>query len=371
MPGYIERVLQRFVHSHPARRQDSPHAWQKPAFGAKVQFAPEPDNSPVLDAKDHKKVQEVIGCLLFYARAIDNTMLPALGTIASLQAGATEDTMKRITHLLNYAASNPEGVVRFFGSEMCLWVDSDSSFLSEAKARSRFAGYHYLSDMPKDPNRCPEADDPPPMHNGAINVPCQIMREVLASAAEAELGGVFHNAKEACPIRICLEELGHPQPPTPIKTDNSTANGIANGTVKQKRSKAIDMRFYWVGDRVRQKQFYVYWQPGAGNKADYFTKHHPTAHHRNMRPRYLYDKNKPLHSRNYYECLDDEDPDSSLPDLQTGICEGVLKTGTPAAPLTPVSSVTLPVTSVTPITLTTDLPLLFQIPTSDSVRPHS
>ena len=45
-----------------------------------------------------------------------------------------------------------------------------------------------------------------------------------------------------------LEELGHPQPPTPIKTDNTTANGIINGTVKQQRSKAIDMRFYWLKD---------------------------------------------------------------------------------------------------------------------------
>jgi hypothetical protein len=78
--------------------------------------------------------------------------------------------------------------------------------------------------------------------------------------------------------------LANPQPPTAIKTDNSTAYGIANGTVKQKRSKAIDMRFYWIVDRVRQKQFYVYWAPGASNKADYFTKHHPTAHHRDMRP---------------------------------------------------------------------------------------
>jgi hypothetical protein len=119
--------------------------------------------------------------------------------------------------------------------------------------------------MPKDWDRPPEPDDPPPMHNGAINVPCQIRREVLSSAAEAELGGVFNNAKEACPIRICLEELGHPQPPTAIKTDNSTAyDGIANVTVKQKRSKAIDMmRFYWIVDRVRQKRFYVYWAPGC------------------------------------------------------------------------------------------------------------
>jgi hypothetical protein len=52
------------------------------------------------------------------------------------------------------------------------------------------------------------------------------MREVVSSAAEAELAALFHNGKEACPIRISLEELGHPQPPTPIQTDNSTAAGM-------------------------------------------------------------------------------------------------------------------------------------------------
>jgi hypothetical protein len=67
------------------------------------------------------------------------------------------------------------------------------------------------------------------------------MHEIVSSAAEAELGGLFHNGKDGCPIHTCLEELGHPQPPTPIKTDNTTANGIANDTIKQKRSKAMDM----------------------------------------------------------------------------------------------------------------------------------
>ena len=103
---------------------------------------------------------------------------------------------------------------------------------------------------------------PLPPNNGAINVFCQIMREVLSSAAEAELGALYHNGKEACPIRITLEELGHPQPPTPIHTDNSTASGIANDTVKQKRSKAIDMHFYWIRDRVRQGQFQIFWETG-------------------------------------------------------------------------------------------------------------
>jgi hypothetical protein len=55
-------------------------------------------------------------------------------------------------------------------------------------------------------------------------------------------GGFFDNGKDACPIQMCLEEFGHPQPPTPLKTDNTTAEGIANDTVKQKRSKAMDMR---------------------------------------------------------------------------------------------------------------------------------
>jgi hypothetical protein len=81
------------------------------------------------------------------------------------------------------------------------------------------------------------------------------MREVvLSSAAEAELDAAFHNGKTACPIRVALEELRHPQPPTPLITGNNTAVRITNDTVKQKRSKAMDMRFYWIRDRTRQGQ---------------------------------------------------------------------------------------------------------------------
>ena len=74
----------------------------------------------------------------------------------------------------------------------------------------------------------------------------------MASAAEAEVGALFVNGQDAIPLRNTLIELGHPQPPTPIQTDNSTAAGFANDTIKQKRSKAMDMRFYWIKDRVEQ-----------------------------------------------------------------------------------------------------------------------
>ena len=72
------------------------------------------------------------------------------------------------------------------------------------------------------------------------------MSNVMSSAAEAEIGATFLNSQETVPIRTTLAELGHPQPPTPIHVDNSTAAGFANNTIKQKRSQAIDMRFYGV-----------------------------------------------------------------------------------------------------------------------------
>jgi hypothetical protein len=68
-----------------------------------------------------------------------------------------------------------------------------------------------------------------------------------------------------------------------METDNTTATGYSNGTLKQKRTQAMDMRFYWIKDRVKQGQFNVYWGRGYENLADYFTKHHSPEHHKRVR----------------------------------------------------------------------------------------
>lgn len=119
----------------------------------------------------------------------------------------------------------------------------------------------------------------------------------MSSAAEAELGGLFRNGQEGYAIRNILAEMGHIQyGPPPIATNNSTAEGIANDTVKAKRSKAMDMQFYWICDRVKQGQFRVYWKPGRDNKADYITKHHLSSHHVQERPTYLQVASEGKHS---------------------------------------------------------------------------
>ena len=89
-------------------------------------------------------------------------------------------------------------------------------------------------------------------------------------------------------MRVMLEEIGHPQPePTPLKTDNSTALGFCNNTIKRRKSKAWDMRYNWLRDQEVQKQIRIYWDKGLRNLADYFTKHFPASYHKDIRSKYI------------------------------------------------------------------------------------
>jgi hypothetical protein len=243
------------------------------------------DLSPELPPTDKTKIQEIIGTLLYYGRAVDSTILVALGSLASTQAKSTQATADAVTQLLDYCTTHPDAVVRFHASKMQLNIHSDASYLSEINARSRAGGLFFLSD-PAPAARIDPDSHPPPI-NGAVHVHSSIMSVVLSSATEAETGALFHNAKDAAPLRIVLDEMGHPQQATPIQTDNACAAGIVNDTVKQRRSKAMDMRFYWVKDSVNQGQYIVHWRKGLDNLADYFTKHHSPTHHRRMRSQYL------------------------------------------------------------------------------------
>ncbi len=55
-------------------------------------------------------------------------------------------------------------------------------------------------------------NDPFPPNNSAILTNVTIIKVVMSSAAEAELGELFSNAKEAIYLRQILTEMGHQQP---------------------------------------------------------------------------------------------------------------------------------------------------------------
>ncbi len=126
-----------------------------------------------------------------------------------------------------------------------------------------------------------------PPNNGTILTNATIIKALMSSAAKAELGALFLNAKEAVYLWQILYEMGHPQPKTPMQTNNTTAEGVINNKIQTRRTKAMDMWFHWLRDRKAQGQFKIYWQPGGTNIADYFTKLHPPAHHVNVRAEFL------------------------------------------------------------------------------------
>jgi len=151
---------------------------------------------------------------------------------------------------------------------MVLATHSDASFLTEQGSRSRAGAHIFLSE-----------DDPIPRQNGPVLSISQIIKFVMASAAEAELAALYTTAREMIPLQNALEEMGWKQPPSPIQTDNSTATGFINDTIIQRRIKMIWMHLHWLRCREAQGQFCFYWDKGTANMADYHTKHHLPAYH--------------------------------------------------------------------------------------------
>ena len=208
---------------------DAPHKWRTPTYGRHTQLNIPTDTSPLLTPAASLLLQSTVGSLLFYSRAVDPSMLPALNEISTQQSNPTTNTQSKVTQLLNYVATHPNAVICFHKS----------------------------------------------------------VRTVVASAAEAEMHGIFHNAQTVLPIRFLLDQMGHIQPPTPLKTDNKIAEAFVKQEMRHKKSKSWDMRLWWLKDKLVQKHFKIFWDSGTQNWADYFTKHFAPKYHRILRQRYL------------------------------------------------------------------------------------
>ena len=141
------------------------------------------------------------GNFLYYTIAIDNTILPALSDVSSKQSKATTNTAKQVAKLLNYLASNPQVEIQYRASGMQLAIHSDASYLSVTQARSRSSRVHFLTEGPPEPEN---PEDFVLITNGILLVVCKIMRNIMASAAEAEYGTIFINAQIVVPIHSTL-----------------------------------------------------------------------------------------------------------------------------------------------------------------------
>jgi hypothetical protein len=206
---------------------------------------------PLLDNNAKRFIEQVCSKFLFLGRAVDSTLLCPISAIASQSSKPTEDTMQKTLQLLDYMATEEDAILSYHASDMVVAVHSNTSYLSEPKAQSQVGEHFFIS-----------SNTTVPPNNGATLNTAHIIKNVISLATEAEIAGLYIMVCEAVYIRIILEELEHVQPPTPLQTDNAMTDGVINGKVQPKQTKAMDMRFHWLCNQECQQQLHIYWQPG-------------------------------------------------------------------------------------------------------------
>eukprot|EP00804_Cyclotella_cryptica_P006782 CCRYP_019520-RA/>CCRYP_019520-RA protein AED:0.42 eAED:0.42 QI:0/0/0/1/0/0/4/0/407 len=233
-------------------------------YGAKQQFVDTADDSALLSNTDKTFIQEVIGVFLYYTRAVDCTMLPALGSLATQQSAPTQNTMSKVHQFLDYAMTHPDAMIAFRASNMILAVHSDASYLSETKARSRAGGHFFLSE-----------DNPSPCNNDAILNLAQIIKPVIQTRCTVHqcTWKQYHN--DTFSMNWDIHNLQLPYKlttPQPLEWSPTSSN--------QNAPKQWTCVF--IGSIV-EKIKTSFAPTGTTNLADYVTKHHPAIHHQAVR----------------------------------------------------------------------------------------
>jgi hypothetical protein len=115
-------------------------------------------------------------------------MLAALGSVATQQANPAETTANKVRLFLDYASTHPDAIVTYHASDMVLMGHNDALYLSKSKASSRAGGHFFMS-----------SNSTKPPNNGAILTISQIIKAIMSSGAEAEVGALYINCRDAVP----------------------------------------------------------------------------------------------------------------------------------------------------------------------------
>jgi hypothetical protein len=262
MPTYIERLLRK-VKPDGIKGSNTPAIYNPPNYANPGAQRATVDESAAASEDEKKLLQSVVGTLLYYSRAVDPSISPAVHALGSIQSKPSRNDMQKLDKLLQYVSKHRNMGIRFYASSMILQLMSDASYLCRPKAHSVVGSLAYLGSSYG--------------INGPISCHSKMISCVVASVAEAELAGGFQIAQAAVHFRRILHDLGYPQSPTLLRMDNTVAISIATESINAKRSKSMDMRFFWIIDRIKQGQFSVQHIPGEYNIADHFTKPLPRA----------------------------------------------------------------------------------------------
>jgi len=130
---YVSTALHKYRNTHLSPSNYAPHAWNKPVEGSHLQLFLDCDTSPCPSSQTHS-IQEIIGTFVYYAIAVDLSVLVTLHSIELFQSKPTEEIMREITDFINHAATHPDAKIRYYQSDMVPHIHSDASYRSAADA---------------------------------------------------------------------------------------------------------------------------------------------------------------------------------------------------------------------------------------------
>ncbi len=285
MPRYIKRNYTNTDISSQPDTQMPILAWTQKVC-SKAQAPLPPNDAPKLDKKGIKHIQQILSSILYYTRAADMTILMALSSIAIKKMKVTEknnEKMHTIAWLPCHQWKSKDKISHFENNfEYSFW--RILPLRDRSPRQSMLTFFHGL---------------------GAKRAQTNIVKRCVPSKLNNHeiCGGVCYWSQICCFVFIpqlpgenifwqSLDNLGHPQPKTPVHCNNETAAGIANKWLSI--SDWDQWKWYvWVGDKVAQDMYKLTWHSGIENLADYQSKHRVGFHHATIRPYYLHKENSP------------------------------------------------------------------------------
>ena len=140
----------------------------------------------------------------FYARVQDSTLLKTLSTLSTEQIKDIEYTKTKINQLFDYCVTHPNTKIQFYTSDIILHIHSDKLYLSEPNSCSAATEYFCLAYKPDTKKNI--------LNNGAIHTLVKIIKYIILSATECELGILFINIKNSLSLNNIRETQSFPAP---------------------------------------------------------------------------------------------------------------------------------------------------------------
>ncbi len=233
-------------HQTPKTKQNSPHPHVKPQYGAKAQYATNKDTYPPPHRQGGKICTRSSRHITLLCQSSEQHNPPSTQCNchqASKSNRENESNSKTTVRLLcNAGQSGTHLQSKQNDSCSTQWCRT----LQQKEIKEPSKGAFFLSN-----------DNEFPPNSGAILTVATIIKAVMSSAAEAELGALYLSIKEAACLWKIIAKMGHPQPHTPIQTNNLTVEGVINHKIQPKQTKVMDMHFHWLHDHEAQGRYRI------------------------------------------------------------------------------------------------------------------